>query len=175
MDVCAALKALHMIGVVHRLLPVFGCRSFILYIHSQFVNFFLDFRDIKPANIMKLGQGGGETLATATLRRTASNVDGNKVRKQLKTTGGKGFFGLFTRKSDGGSETSSNMNTRDQLTGTMEFVNVANTLSRDMGTVEYVKSSYKLIDLGTAVGIHELEDTPAGDSMMTLSEMAFAG
>ena len=59
------------------------------------------------------------------------------------------------------------------LTGSIEFVNVSQ--SRDMGSVDTGKSSCKLIDLGTAVGVHDVEDTAAADNMMTISEMAFAG
>jgi hypothetical protein len=160
---------------------------------------FMHFRDIKPANIMKLGQGGGDTQGSGTMRKSmrtmtsmrnitsmrnvasttekisapASNTNMSELPPRM--TGLRGLFGNLCRKFDAGSDAASNTNTTGHLIGNIEFVQVTSNQSRDLSTVEYTKSSYKLIDLGTAVGVHEIEDTPAADSLMTISEMAFAG
>ena len=42
-------------------------------------------------------------------------------------------------------------------------------------TLDYIQCTYKLIDLGTAVGVHDEEIKDQNQSMRTLTEMAFAG
>jgi hypothetical protein len=74
------------------------------------------------------------------------------------------------------------------LTGTIEFATirtspalprndrrVTTTASSPTATVDYLASSYKMIDLGTAVAVHEEEDMIPAETMKTVTEMAFAG
>jgi hypothetical protein len=42
-------------------------------------------------------------------------------------------------------------------------------------TADYLASAYKLIDLGTAVAVHEVEEYERAETLKTVTEMAFAG
>ena len=67
---------------------------------------------------------------------------------------------------------------KETLTGSIEFLSVqkSNTITRELSSADFAQpSSYKLIDLGTAVGVHEDEDIQKAESVMTMTEMAFAG
>jgi hypothetical protein len=75
------------------------------------------------------------------------------------------------------------------LSGRIEFVNGSVMRSSSMristgrfssassptASVDYLESTYKLIDLGSAVAVHEEEENHFAETMMTVSEMAFAG
>ncbi len=82
---------------------------------------------------------------------------------------------LFGKKS----KTEGNISSaKETLTGSIEFLNVqkGNTTTRELSTADFNQpSSYKLIDLGTAVGVHEDEEANEAESLMTMTEMAFAG
>jgi hypothetical protein len=121
-------------------------------------------RDVKPANIMKLGPitdtsctmtmtGKGRTLNTYSPESTASFGNGSTSGRRKS-----GNFGrrtslvetLFQKISKPEVNTSC---AKETLTGSIEFLNVQkNTITRELSTADFVQpSSYKLIDLGTAV------------------------
>ena len=66
-----------------------------------------------------------------------------------------------------------------RVTGHVEFANIG----RKKSSVKAPRNDsagknqalFKLIDFGTAVGIHEDEDIPEQESMMTITELEFAG
>jgi serine/threonine protein kinase len=125
----------------------------------------LDHRDIKPGNIMKSCQ---ETAAS--LQRSMSNLSDFESTASSSFSNGS-FSRLFGRKPA----------VNPTLTGTIEFASfqksrrlsiAANSLT---ASVDYLASSYKMIDFGTAVAIHEAEDIIPSENMKTVTEMAFAG
>jgi hypothetical protein len=132
----------------------------------EFVSF-VKLRDIKPGNIMKLGQ---ETVsASSNMQRSVSNMSDSTFSFAN---------GSFTNRLGGQTTVNST------LTGSIEFVNSSvlrnpnrriSIASSPTASVDYLESSYKLIDLGTAVAIHEEEDTQPAETMKTVTEMAFAG
>ncbi len=163
---------------------------------AQLILLFCD-RDVKPANIMKLGQatdgtttstmvGKAGRLLTTTLNTysseaTSSVANGStSARISVNSNHESGKRGsitemLFGKKSKSKVNISS---TKEILTGSLEFHSAqkSNTITRELSTADFVQpSSYKLIDLGTAVGIHEDEDIQEAESLMTMTEMAFAG
>jgi hypothetical protein len=80
--------------------------------------------------------------------------------------------------SDSSAAASTNMGT---VTGTIEFTNIQSKKSTVSGkkneVAGKVQGSYKLIDFGSAVGIHE-DETASGnenENMMTATELEFAG
>ena len=129
---------------------------------------------------MKMGQNS-DNLATGTYRKTLLTMTSfldesrsNESKWKLNVIRGLTRLLEMLSRKEGGTSAGSVVG-NEILTGSMEFASPSSTQSREMGSVDTGKSSYKLIDLGTAVGVHELEDTAAADSMMTISEMAFAG
>ncbi len=116
---------------------------------------------------MKLGQ---ETVsASSNMQRSVSNMSDSTFSFAN---------GSFTNRLGGKTTVNST------LTGSIEFVNSSvlrnpnrriSIASSPTASVDYLESSYKLIDLGTAVAIHEDEDTQPAETMKTVTEMAFAG
>jgi hypothetical protein len=121
----------------------------------------------------------GRSLNTYNPESTSSYANGSTSsgRKSFFSGDGIAKIGkkLFGKKSN--TEVR-NSNNRETLTGSIEFLTVqkGNTITRELSTADFVQpSSYKLIDLGTAVGVHEDEDLQGAESLMTMTEMAFAG
>jgi hypothetical protein len=82
------------------------------------------------------------------------------------------------------SESSTTESTnRGTVTGNIEFANVTGPSKKSSVTgkktevVSKAQGAYKLIDFGSAVGIHEDENTSGHDheNMMTATELEFAG
>jgi uncharacterized membrane protein len=77
------------------------------------------------------------------------------------------------------------------LTGSLEFANsftlrssnkrnsigstMTQTATSPTASVDYLESAYKMIDLGTAVAIHEENIDSQQATLKTVTEMAFAG
>ncbi len=153
-----------------------------------------DNRDVKPANIMKLGQLTDGTTSMTVVGKTGRSL--NTFSPDATSTFGNGsakrkISGNSSKESGGrrgsveeilfGKNSKSEVNNKsakETLTGSIEFLSVqkSNTLTREASTADFVQpNSYKLIDLGTAVGVHEDEDVEKAESLMTMTEMAFAG
>jgi hypothetical protein len=78
---------------------------------------------------------------------------------------------------------------KSKVTGNIEFVSGSvmrsssmrisrgrlGSVSSSTASVDYLESAYKLIDLGSAVAVHDEEVNHFAETMMTVSEMAFAG
>ena len=135
-------------------------------------------RDIKPGNIMKLGQEAPNTAAA--LQTNVSNVSGSAY---LDSTAS--WFKAPTSTLFGGGTTSN-----AELTSAIEFASIetgsgmpksdkratTSTPTNTVGTTaDYLAASYKMIDLGTAVAVHEDEENKPADAMKTVTEIAFAG
>ena len=148
-------------------------------------------RDVKPANIMKLGpitdtsctmtmNGNlkvGRNLNTHSPESTASFGNGSTSGRRKSGNSGRRTSlveTLFQKISNPEINLSC---AKETLTGSIEFLNMQKTtMTRELSTADFVQpSSYKLIDLGTAVGVHEDEDVQKAESLMTMTEMAFAG
>ncbi len=155
---------------------------------------------MKPANIMKLGQVAG-VAPTATTRRdnTAtmstrnSGIFSSFMGSQTNLTRQGGLTpaenhtksetqqsgtNLVRHASDSSMSATapSNMGT---VTGSIEFSNLQNKKSSlvvKKPDVAGKAGTYKLIDFGSAVGIHE-DESPGNDheNMMTATELEFAG
>ncbi len=118
---------------------------------------------------MKLGQ---ET-ASANLQRSISNLSDPETTISLSNGPLSKLFG--------GKQT-----INSTLTGSIEFVNSpilrSSTIRQSIASsptvtasVDYLEKAYKLIDLGTAVAVHEEADSQLADTMKTVTEIAFAG
>lgn len=148
-------------------------------------------RDVKPANIMKLVQAsenvrttqGGrkpspESTATQSYRSQPTEMPkpspfewmGERLARLLGAKRGRA-------EADQGGP---------RLTGSLEFVGVQNGVSNTRtwtsmpSTVtstlsDYLDSSCKVIDLGTAVAVHDDVDEGLNDIIKTATEIAFAG
>jgi serine/threonine protein kinase len=124
-------------------------------------------RDIKPGNIMKSSQE-----SVAGLQRSISNLS------DIESTGTSSFSngpisGLF---QVGGKPAAT-----PTLTGTIDFASIQKgkrlltTASSVTASADYLASTYKMIDFGTAVAVHEAGDIEPAETMRTVTEMAFAG
>jgi hypothetical protein len=123
------------------------------------------------------------TLNTFSPEATSSIANGSTNASKMSGNSGHESGGrrrsveemLFGKKSKSEANISGS---KETLTGSIEFLSMqkSNTITRELSTADFVQpSSYKLIDLGTAVGVHEDEDIQKAESLMTMTEMAFAG
>ena len=78
-----------------------------------------------------------------------------------------------------GSATPSVTSGKETLTSSIEFVSVQRRSREGRATIysttDHIRNSYKLIDLGTAVGVNDEEKIEHNQNMKTLTDMAFAG
>uniref|UniRef100_A0A7S0MMX6 NEK6-subfamily protein kinase n=1 Tax=Cryptomonas curvata TaxID=233186 RepID=A0A7S0MMX6_9CRYP len=171
LDMCVALKSLHSVGVIHR--------------------------DVKPANIMMIKSGGG---SSGTPMQRFGRMDSSLASRRGSFT--KPFSSLMSRSSfsnghslrpvvsgDTGfntnNQSSDAVGTHDNqalesITGTIEFSNEKGTrrrLSAGYSTLGKGQSGnqYKLIDLGTAVGVHDELEHDELENLRTVTELGFAG
>ncbi len=152
-------------------------------------------RDVKPANIMMIKTGGSSapvqrsgrmdsSLASrrgsfqkqfSSLISRASDSDGHSLRPAV--SGGTGF-----NTSNQGSYATRVQDTQalESITGTIEFSNEKGPrrrLSAAYSTLGKGQrgNQYKLIDLGTAVGVHDEFEQSESENLRTVTELGFAG
>ena len=150
---------------------------------------------------MKLGQPAGLN-STSSLRRDPNSITLNTKNSGILSS----FMGSITSLTRAGSLQAAASETRSEVqqshmgkqdfasdssaaastdmgtvTGTIEFTNIQSKKSTVSGkkneVAGKVQGSYKLIDFGSAVGIHE-DETASGnenENMMTATELEFAG
>ena len=78
---------------------------------------------------------------------------------------------------DANKDTQPGIAATQSVTGNIEFasLNAKRSIAKPKESQGGSQTLYKLIDFGTAVGIHEDESMPEQESMMTFTELEFAG
>jgi hypothetical protein len=114
---------------------------------------------------MKIGQ---ETISASSILRTAVSMTSFSSSISL------GLSKLKPKRDvlvSGSIELASYPNGNTQPNDDKKSI----TRSTITSTSEYLASAYKLIDLGTAVAVHDAEECQRTDTLKTVTEMAFAG
>jgi hypothetical protein len=134
---------------------------------------------------MKLVQSTESIMATFGGRKTSPESTTTQSHAPQPSRFRKSSnFRLSASRLCGGTEGEGEGREADQnavdlkVSGSLAFVGVQNkdvtatTMTTGSG---YVDSTHKLIDLGTAVAVHDVGDEEGNDTLKTATEMEFAG
>ncbi len=126
-----------------------------------------------------MGTFGGRKSSPESTMTQSDRSQPNQAPKS-STFGGMGQRLAQLCGAKGGAEGEGQGAADLEVSGSLAFVGVQNkdvtptimTVTTGSG---YVDSTHKLIDLGTAVAVHDVGDDEANDTLKTATEMEFAG